>query len=123
MKKILFNFSMSAFICILLGIIVSLILALLKTNHAISGNAIGICVTTLSILLFFLFGFIFSLKQKKRGLINGLALILFYLALYFIFASLDLTDTPVYLTVSRNAAILLGSLFGVNIASRNGQTD
>ena len=65
----------------------------------------------------------FSFMQKKKGLLNGLILIVLYLIIYFICKSFIETNTPIYLTISRNLAILLGSVFGVNISSKNAQTN
>lgn len=123
MKKSLFNFSISLISTLLLGIIISLILAILKNNNWISGNAINICTTSLSIIAFFIFGFIFSFKQKKGGLLNSLLLTIIYLIVYFITKSLNDVSTPVYLVISRIVAIILGSIFGVNLSSKSGQTN
>ena len=82
MKKSIFNFSMSLIITILLGIIISLILAILKKNNIINSNICEICIISLSIIVFFILGFIFSFKQKKRGLLNGLVLIALYFIIY-----------------------------------------
>lgn len=123
MKKTLFNFSISLIITILLGIIISLILAILKNNNSLSSNAADICITSLSIVIFFILGFIFSLKQRKRGLLNGLILTILYLIVYFIINSFMEKTTPIYLTISRIVAIMLGSLFGVNLVSKNDQTN
>lgn len=121
MKKSLLNFSMSFLSCIILGIIISLILAILKTNNALTPNAANICLTSLTILLFFLFGFIFSYRQKKRGIINSLFLIALYLVVYFILKSLNVYESPKYMIYARSGAILIGSLFGVNLATKNDQ--
>lgn len=123
MKQTLSNFSISFFISILLGIICSLVLAILKSNNAIDANISNICINVLSILVFFVFGFIFSIKQRKRGLLNGLILISIYLLIYFIFIQFSESTTPIYLTISRIAAIMFGSLFGVNLVSKDDQTD
>lgn len=122
MKKTLFNFSMSLIITILLGIIISLVLALLKNNDVIENNIAEICITSLSIIVFFIFGFVFSFKQKKRGIINGLFLILLYFIVYFIVNSFSENTTPLYLTISRPVAIMLGSIFGVNL-TKSDQTN
>ena len=123
MKQTLSNFSISFFISIFLGIACSLILAILKSNNAISANVSNICINVLSILLFFVFGFIFSIKQRKRGLLNGLILISLYLIVDFIFIQFSESKTPLYLTISRIASIMIGSLFGVNLVSKDDQTD
>lgn len=123
MKKTLSNFSISLIISILFGIIISLILAILKTNNTINSNVAGICISVLSISTFFIFGFIFSLKQRKRGLLNGIILITIYLLIYFIVNTFNQSTTPIYVTISRNAALMLGSLFGVNIVSKDDQTN
>ena len=120
MKKSIFNFSMSLIITILLGIIISLILAILKKNNIINSN---ICIISLSIIVFFILGFIFSFKQKKRGLLNGLVLIALYFIIYFIVNSLMENTTPIYLTICRPVAIMFGSLFGVNLSPKNDQKD
>ncbi len=123
MKKTLFNFSMSLIITILLGIIISLILTILKKNNIINSNVCEICIISLSIIIFFIFGFIFSFKQKKLGLLNGLILIALYFIIFFIVNNLLEKSTPIYLTLSRPAAIMFGSLFGVNLSPKNDQKD
>ena len=123
MKKTFFNFSISLFSSIILGIVCSLILAILKNNNSISSNVATFCINFLSIIIFFVLGFMFSFMQKKKGLLNGLILIVLYLIIYFICKSFIETNTPIYLTISRNLAILLGSVFGVNISSKNAQTN
>ena len=123
MKKSIFNFSMSLIITILLGIIISLILAILKKNNIINSNICEICIISLSIIAFFILGFIFSFKQKKRGLLNGLVLIALYFIIYFIVNSLMEKTTPIYLTICRPVAIMFGSLFGVNLSPKNDQKD
>ena len=123
MKKSIFNFSMSLIITILLGIIISLILAILKKNNIINSNICEICIISLSIIVFFILGFIFSFKQKKRGLLNGLVLIALYFIIYFIVNSLMENTTPIHLTICRPVAIMFGSLFGVNLSPKNDQKD
>ena len=123
MKKTFFNFSISLFSTIILGIVCSLVLAILKNNNSISNNVATFCINFLSIIIFFVLGFMFSFMQKKKGLLNGLILIVLYLIIYFICKSFIETNTPIYLTISRNLAILLGSVFGVNISSKNAQTN
>ena len=123
MKQTLSNFSISLFISILLGIISSLVLAILKSNNAIDANMSNICINVLSIVVFFVFGFIFSIKQRKKGLLNGLILTCMYLLFYFIIIKFSETTTPTYLTISRIVAIMLGSLFGVNLVNKDDQTN
>ena len=123
MKQTLSNFSISLFISILLGIISSLVLAILKSNNAIDANMSNICINVLSIVVFFVFGFIFSIKQRKKGLLNGLILTCMYLLVYFIIIQFSETTTPTYLTISRIVAIMLGSLFGVNLVNKDDQTN
>lgn len=123
MKKYLLNFSMSFFCSLIVGIIVCLVLAILKSNNSLDDNASNICLTVLTILLFFIFGFIFSFAQKKRGIINGLFLSAIYLIIYFILNALNIYQSPLYITISRIASIMLGSLFGVNLASKGDRTN
>ena len=115
MKKILINFSFSLIISLLFGLIICFILALLKQNNIVNNNFVNIVINIFSILLFFLFGFLFSIKQKRLGLLNGLALVLINVFLYFILSVVNISTSPIFMVVFRSLAILLGSIFGVNI--------
>lgn len=123
MKKTILNFSISFFSCLIFSIIFSLVLAILKNNNTITIGTANTMLTILSVLIFFIFGFLFSFKQKKRGIINALFLIALYLIVYFILKGLDKVTTPIYMIAARSGAILLGSLFGVNIAPKGAQKD
>ena len=117
MKNKLINFSISTIIVFISGLIVTLIISLLSNFNIINIKTNDILMICLSLILFFVFGFIYGFKEKKRGLINGLLLSILYKAFLFILKKLNPTFeySSIYITIARVSLIVLGSVVGVNI--------
>lgn len=123
MKKTFLNLSISIISCILFSIIIAFILTLLKINNVLNSNSVDIIINVITVIMFFLMGLLFSLLQKKRGLLNALLIIAVYLFIFFITQTLFPKNIN-YLTLSfRILAIIFGSIFGVNLISKNDQTN
>lgn len=123
MKKTFLNLSISIISCILFSIIIAFILTLLKINNVLNSNSVDVIINVITVIMFFLMGLLFSLLQKKRGLLNALLIIAVYLFIFFITQTLFPKNIN-YLTLSfRILAIIFGSIFGVNLISKNDQTN
>ena len=123
MKKPFLNLSISIISCILFSIIIAFILTLLKINNVLNSNSVDVIINVITVIMFFLMGLLFSLLQKKRGLLNALLIIAVYLFIFFITQTLFPKNIN-YLTLSfRILAIIFGSIFGVNLISKNDQTN
>ena len=123
MKKSLINFSMSFLISFILGVLISALLSLITTFTSMNSTVLTIISSISTSIVFFIFGFIFSIKQRKKGLLNVLICCLFYLIIYFIFKWDNLSSSPFYIILIRLTSIILGSIFGVNVISKNDQTN
>ena len=123
MKKTFLNLSISIISCILFSIIIAFILTLLRINNVLNSNSVDVIINVITVIMFFLMGLLFSLLQKKRGLLNALLIIAVYLFIFFITQTLFPKNIN-YLTLSfRILAIIFGSIFGVNLISKNDQTN
>jgi len=123
MKKTILHLSISIISSLLLAIIISFILAILKVNNIVNSSSVEIILNILTVVIFFLMGFIFSLMQKKRGLLNALFIVLIYLFLFFITQTLSPKNINYLTMIFRIIAVIFGSIFGVNLISRNDQTN
>lgn len=123
MKKTILHLSISIISSLLLAIIISFILAILKVNNIVNSSSVEIILNILTVIIFFLMGFIFSLMQKKRGLLNALFIVLIYLFLFFITQTLSPKNINYLTMIFRIIAVIFGSIFGVNLISRNDQTN
>lgn len=121
MKNKLINFSITTLIVSILGMLLTLITSLLCTFNVINITVNDYILIGISLIMFFLFGFIYGIKEKRKGLLNGLLLIIIYLGFMFTFKALNpsFTYSSWYITLSRCSLILLGSLFGVNISNHD----
>ena len=117
MKNKLINFSITTLIIFILSLVFSFIITLLSSFSLINIKTNDILIIIISMILFFLFGLIFGIKEKKRGLLNGLILVLLYLGFMFSFKLLNPTFTysSIYITLARCSLLILGSVIGVNI--------
>ena len=98
------------------------IVTLLSRNNIINQQVNDNIVLVISFILFFAFGFFFAFKEKKRGFLNGLLLVLLYLILaygYLRISNQEVTFSKTMTIVGRSLLLLSGSVLGVNLASRN----
>ena len=121
MKNKLINFSITTIFVSILGMISTIIVSLLTSFNVLPININDIVMIALSMILFFLFGLIFGIKEKRRGLINGLFLTILYLGFMFSFKALNpsFEYSSWYINLARCSLIILGSLIGVNITNRD----
>ena len=117
MKNKLVNFSISTLIVFISGLVVTLVLSLLSNFNVINIRTNDLIMIIMSLVLFFLFGFIYGLKEKKRGLINGLFLSILYIGFVFFLKKINPTFeySSIYITIARISLIVLGCVVGVNI--------
>ena len=121
MKKTLLNLSISIISSILCSIIIAFILSLLKVNNVLNSQSVDVIINVLTVIMFFVMGLLFSILQKKRGLLNALLITLVYLFIFFITQTLFPKDINYLTLIFRIVAIIFGSIFGVNLISKNDQ--
>ena len=121
MKKTLLNLSISIISSILCSIIIAFILSLLKVNNVLNSQSVDVIINVLTVIMFFVMGLLFSILQKKRGLLNALLITLVYLFIFFITQTLFPKDINYLTLIFRILAIIFGSIFGVNLISKNDQ--
>ena len=111
MKNKIINLSITTIIIFILGIILTLITSLLTNFNIINSK-------TNDLILIFVYGFIFGLKEKKRGLLNGLLLSLLYLIISYTFKLINpsLNYSSIYILIGRISLLILGNVIGVNIS-------
>ena len=121
MKNSLINFSVSLLVSFIIGLLFSLIITILKMTLNLDPFVITIIYNILSYIPFFVFGFLFSYKMKKRGIINGLLCSLFYLLIILIFNLFKAETSPIYIIAIRTFLIIISSIIGVNLSVKNDQ--
>ena len=121
MKKTLLNLSISIISSLLCSIIIAFILSLLKVNNVLNSQSVDVIINVLTVIMFFVMGLLFSILQKKRGLLNALLITLVYLFIFFITQTLFPKDINYLTLIFRILAIIFGSIFGVNLISKNDQ--
>jgi putative membrane protein (TIGR04086 family) len=117
MKNKLINLSITTIVVIILSIFLSFIVSLFSYFNIITIKTNDLIMIFLSFIIFFLYGLIIGYKIKKRGFLNGLLLVLFYLSLTFIirFTNKDVHLSSWYILLARCSLLILGSIIGVNI--------
>lgn len=112
MKTTIKSYSISLLFILLSTFIFSLILTILKQNDLLSYKTSNITTTIISLSIFFIGGLLLGIKQKNKGLINGLTFALIYVCI-----SLILGFNPHEITkfISRILLIVIGTIIGVNL--------
>ena len=118
MKNKIINLSITTIIIFILGIILTLITSLLTNFNIINSKTNDLILIFISLILFFVYGFIFGLKEKKRGILNGLLLSLLYLIISYTFKLINpsLNYSSIYILIGRISLLILGNVIGVNIS-------
>ena len=117
MKKYLSNISVSILFLFIATLVLSLVLTILSYNNVISMDACKITTMILSFIIFFTFGILFGRKVQKKGLFNGLVLVVIYglfLLVYYLLEGKEWTSYSTVVNASRALLILTGSIIGVN---------
>lgn len=115
MKKTIKAYGLSSIFILLSTFIFSLLLTILIQNELISYNASKIITNILSLSLFFIGAVILGVKQKSKGLINGIMLSILYTCLCLI---MGLKFNNILSTIKYIGKILLiifGTIIGVNL--------
>ncbi len=120
MKKKLLTFSMSIFVFLFIGIIITLIFSFLDYKDIINPLTSNIIIGAISSLLYFIFALYTGFKSKKRGLLIGIALFLTYFFISFIIKGLSTFTALSNLMnfIIRSLLLISGSVIGVNIANK-----
>ena len=123
MKNSLLNFSVSLLVSFIIGILITLIVVTLKLTTNMDATLFSILQNALSFIPFFILGFLYSYKNKKRGILNGLLCIFFYVLTVIIFNLFKVETSPIYIIIIRCILMLLSSIIGVNVAFKIDQTN
>lgn len=120
MKQKIINLSLTFVSMFILGVVLALSISTLTYFQIISVSLNDNLILIFSLLLFFLVGFIFGIKEKKKGLLNGLLLTIIYLI--SIFTLKVISDSyqysSIYIILTRSLLIIIGCIIGVNISSK-----
>lgn len=115
MKNTIKSYSFTLIFIILSTFIFSLILTILKQNELISYNTSKIIINVLSLSLFFIAAVILGMKQKSKGLINGIMLATLYICMCLI-TGISFNNALVILKfIGKILLILFGTIIGVNL--------
>ena len=115
MKNTIKAYSLTLLFILLTTFIFSLLLTILKQNDLISINASNIVTNILSLSLFFIAAIILGMKQKSKGLLNGIILVLLYICMGLISGITFNNVKVVIMFISKILLILLGTIIGVNL--------
>lgn len=120
MKQKIINLSLTFVSMFILGVVLALSISTLTYFQIINVSLNDNLILIFSLLLFFLVGFIFGIKEKKKGLLNGLLLTIIYLI--SIFTLKVISDSyqysSIYIILTRSLLIIIGCIIGVNISSK-----
>ena len=115
MKTTIKSYSITLIFILLSTFIFSLFLSILKQNDLISINVSNVITNVLSLSLFFIATVILGIKQKSKGLINGLMLAILYVCMCLI-GGISFNSVSVTIKfISKILLILLGTIIGLNL--------
>lgn len=115
MKTTLKSYSFTLIFILLTTFIFSLILTILKQNDLINITTSNIITNILSLSLFFLAALILGMKQKSKGLINGLILSILYVSISLISGIKFSSISVIIKFIGKILLIMLGTIIGVNL--------
>lgn len=122
MKKYFANLSLSILFLFIATLIFSLILSILSYNNVITLELSQTITMVLSFIAFFIFGLLFGRKVQKKGLLNGLVLVLIYglsLLVYYLLERKPWTLNTTIINAARALLIVTGSVIGVNMKHKS----
>lgn len=115
MKSTIKSYTFTLIFILLSTFIFSLILAMLQQNDLLTYNTSNIVTTISSLSIFFIAALILGIKQKSRGLINGIILSILLVCVNLIIG-LNLNNIKDILKfISKILLIMLGTIIGVNL--------
>ena len=115
MKSTIKSYSFTLIFILLSTFIFSLLLTILKQNDLISLNVSNILTNILSLSLFFIGAVILGMKQKSKGLINGLIFTVLYICMCLIGGISFNSVSSIIKFISKILLIMLGTIIGVNL--------
>lgn len=115
MKTTLKSYSFTLIFILLSTFIFSLLLTILKQNDLININTSNILTNILSLSLFFISSIILGIKQKNKGLLNGIIFALLYICVYLISGMTFNKISVVIKFITKISLIILGTIIGVNL--------
>ena len=115
MKTTLKSYSFTLIFILLSTFIFSLILTILKQNNLLSINASNITSNILSLSLFFTAAVILGIKQKNKGLLNGIIFSILYICMCLISGITFNKVSVIIKFISKILLIIFGTIIGVNL--------
>ena len=115
MKNTLKSYMFTFIFVLLSTFIFSLILTLLKQNELLTYNVSNVVTTILSLSIFFVAGLLLGIKQKSKGLLNGIVLSILFVCINLIMGFNLNNIKDIVKFISKIFLILLGTLIGVNL--------
>ena len=115
MKHSLKSYSLSIIFILLSTFIFSLILTILQQNKLLSYNASNVITTILSLSIYFVGALLLGLKQKSKGLLNGLIFSILFICLNLIMGFNLNNFKDIIKFISKILLMLLGTIIGVNL--------
>ncbi|MGN1295048.1 MAG: TIGR04086 family membrane protein [Bacilli bacterium] len=119
MKQKLVYFSITIIINLFTFIIFTLLFSLLYNLKVIPSSAYQIIKNIIIYVSFFLYGFLYSYQERKKGLFNGLLTSFIFLCLYFSFCEVCKEIIfSFYLVIRYSIIITIGSMLGAIVGDK-----
>lgn len=115
MKNTIKSYSFVLLFILLSTFIFSLILTILKQNNLLNYSSSNIVTNILSLSLYFIGSLILGLKQKNKGLINGIMLSIIFVCISLILGISFASIIDIIKFISKILLIMLGTIIGVNL--------
>lgn len=115
MKQTIKSYTFTILFLFISTFISALTLTILKQINLLSYSASKITINILSMSLFFISAIILGLKQKRKGLINGLFLSIIYVIISLIIKTSLNNFIDILRFSSKILLIMLGTIIGVNL--------
>ena len=115
MKKSIKSYSVTLTLLLLSTFVFSLILAALYNGGLITYKFGETTSYILSLIVFFISAIILGIKQKNKGLLNGIVLALIYVSVSLFIGMDFLKSFNVIKFISKIILILIGCILGVNL--------
>ena len=111
MKQKLFYFSITIIIILITFIIFTLLFSSLYNLKVIPLSAYNIIKKIIVYVTFFLYGFLYSYQERKKGLFNGLITSIIFLSLYSSFCEICKDFVFSFYVFVRYSLLIIGGSF------------
>ena len=115
MKQTIKSYSTTFLFILLSTFIFSLSLTILKQNDLMNLKSSNVITNILSLLIFFIAAVILGIKQKNKGLLNGLIFALLYVCICLISGFSFNSTGMIFKFIGKITLIILGTIMGVNL--------